>query len=427
MLRGFKTRLDLNNKQATVCAKNAGTARFAWNQTLAYIKDCEKRHEDVNKYGRNLRNWMVKNVKKNNKWMYEASKCSAANAVLNLGTAYNNYYSLQKKHNFKKGKYLKHKDGTYKLDKDGNKIWRQDGLPQFKKKGVNDSFTLDCENPLKIDGKFITLPKIGKVKCFEILPQVEVKSVTISKRADMWFISFHYEKNVQHTVKQQDTVGIDVGIKTLATLSDGKIFENKKPYQKAIKKIKHLQREVSRRFVQNAENQSNNYKKSKKRLARQHYRVSCVRSDTIHNITTYITRNYKAICIEDLNVRGMSKNHKLASAILDGGFFEFKRQILYKAEMYGCNVLVANTFYPSSKTCSECGSVKHNLKLSDRTYVCEECGCVIDRDVNASVNLKNLADRTAVAAFGEESQIGGKPPINVLCELGIKHQMYKFV
>ena len=256
----------------------------------------------------------------------------------------------------------------------------------------------------------------------------EIKNCTISRMADQWYISFKKEREKNYTVKKFDHVGVDLGIKTLATLSNGEVFENLKPYKNAKKKLRKQQKEVSRRFVEGADSQSNNYKKSVNKLAKTHATVANVRKDCIHKITTYLAKNFETVIIENLKPKNMSKNHNLASAILDGGFYEFKRQLLYKKRWYGGMLLVANQFYPSSKLCSCCKNKKSDLKLSDRTYVCDICGYIGDRDLNSGINLDDLnklAVSSTVLALGDESPTSRE--VQLVDELGMKHQLYIFV
>ena len=165
--------------------------------------------------------------------------------------------------------------------------------------------------------------------------------------------------------------------------------------------MKRLQRIVSKRFVKGSKKQSKNYKKACEKVAKLHQKIANQRNDYSHKLTTYLAKNHSEIVIEDLNVRGISKNHKLASAILDGGFFEFRRQLTYKSEWYGSKVTVVNRYYPSSKICSNCGEKKATLKLSERHFNCDKCGFKIDRDLNASLNLKKMAVSYTVPACGE--------------------------
>jgi putative transposase len=192
------------------------------------------------------------------------------------------------------------------------------------------------------------------------------------------------------TVKKNAVVGVDLGIKTLATLSDGQTVENKRAYKTYKRKLKLAQRQVSKKF-QKGQKQSKNYKKVALKVAKIHQKVANVRKDALHKLTTHLSKNHDEVVIEDLNVKGMSRNHKLASAILDGGFYEFRRQLTYKCDWYGSKLTVVDRFYPSSKTCSGCQTVKKEFSLKERTYCCEHCELVIDRDLNAAINLKSKA------------------------------------
>lgn len=404
--KSFKIRLEPNNKQATLFSQHCGVARHAYNIGLAYCNDLFKSGEKIPS-AITLHKWLVAIVKKENPWYYDSSKCSPQEALRDLEKAFKNFHRLQKK----SGYTLKDKKGFLK------------GLPNFKKKGKKDSFYL--EGAIRIENNLIKLPKIGWVKLSERVNVGEIKNCVVSRKADDWFLSFKTEYTSIKTEKKFDVVGGDLGIKTLLTLSNGEIFENIKPYKNAKKKLRKQQKEVSRRFVKGTKNQSNNYKKSVLKLAKTHAQVANVRKDTLHKITTYLAKNFETVVIEDLKVSNMVKNHNLASAILDGGFYEFKRQLLYKKEWYGGSVILANTYFPSSKLCSCCGSKKEVLKLSEREYACTECSSVIDRDLNASKNLENLAVSSTVTAFGDKSS--DSKEFQLVDELGIKHQVFTFV
>lgn len=404
--KSFKIRLEPNNRQTTAFLKHCGTARHAYNAGLSYCNDLYSSGEKVPS-AITLHKWLVATIKKENPWYYEVSKCSPQEALRNLEKAFKSFHRIQKQSKYS----LKDKKGRLK------------GLPNFKKKGNKDSFYL--EGTIRIEKNLIKLPKIGWIKCSEVLPNGNIKNVVISRKGDEWFISLKTEYISVRTNKQYSTVGVDLGVKTLATLSNGEVFENLKPYKNAKKKLRKQQKEVSRRFVKGAKNQSNNYKKSVLKLSKTHAKVANVRKDNLHKITSYLSKNFETVVIEDLKVSNMSKNKNLASAILDGGFYEFKRQLLYKKEWYGGNLILANTYFPSSKLCSCCGSRKEVLKLSEREYVCTECSSIIDRDINASINLKNLAVSSTVTAFGDKSS--DSKEFQLVDELGIKHQMFTFV
>jgi putative transposase len=233
-------------------------------------------------------------------------------------------------------------------------------------------------------------------------------SAVISSRAGWWFVSIAVE--VEHDVPTHkgEAVGIDLGIKTLATCSDGVVFENQKHYRQSLGRIKGLSKGLSRKVEG-----SQNWWKHTRKLARAHYRVACQRQDTLHKLTTQVTRMYALIGLEDLNTKGMLANHRLAQAVSDASFFEVQRQLLYKAEQYGGYVQLVSQWYPSSKTCHACGWIKEDLTLDDRVWVCEHCGTVNERDLNAALNIKAEAlrlvtDVPVVASSGQKFTCGAE-------------------
>ncbi|TVQ44268.1 MAG: transposase [Gloeocapsa sp. DLM2.Bin57] len=384
-LVGFKTSLRLNNQQATLAAKHAGVARHAYNWGLA---TCLQALENKTKLPSSvdLHKKLVAEVKSVYAWYYEVSKCAPQQALRNLSQAFMNWW---------KHKHCK--------------------KPIFKKKGKRDSFYL--EGNIRISGNKIKIPIFGWVTCDEILPTVIPKNVTISKRANKWFISFKYELGDKLTVKKSERVGVDVGINALATCSDGTVYPNPKAYRKAKKKIARLQRKVSRKVKG-----SNNRKKAIAKLAIAHKRVSDIRKDNLHKITTSLAKNHSQVVIEDLNVSGMLKNHKLASAIADCGFFEFKRQLEYKCNWYGSELIVVDRFYPSSQLCSNCGN-RQKMPLKERVYRCACCKTSLDRDLNASINFKNYAStpssgETFKKACGEVKSLD-----NIVVETSLKQEV----
>jgi putative transposase len=378
MLLGFKTELKLNNQQKTLLAKNAGTARHAWNWgnrlCLEILTHNNNNPEDKIKFPTaiDLHKWLVALVKRENQWYYESSKCAPQYALRHLSDAWKNCFSKKK------------------------------GRPKFKKKGRHDSFTLD--GSIKIDHFKIQVPKIGWLKTYERLPQgVIPKSITISRQADRWFASFKIETQTKITPKILDVVGVDVGVKNLATLSTGEVFEGAKSYRKLEQKLARLQRMVSRRELK-----SNNWHKAQLKVARLHKKIADIRKDTLHKLTTYLTKNHSQIVIEDLNVSGMMANHKLAKSLADMGFFEFRRQLDYKCQLYGSELIVADRWFASSKICSNCGAKKESLSLSERIYQCHVCSFVCDRDLNAIYNLARTAKMGQSNSPREaSSQIGG--------------------
>lgn len=371
MLLGFKTELKLNNKQRTLMAQHAGCARHAWNVGLALTKavlDYNQEHpEDKQKFPTaiDLHKWLVAVVKPQFPWYYEVSKCAGQNALRNLSQAWDRCFKNVSK------------------------------PPKFKKKGRHDSFTLD--GTIKVVDHFkIQLPRIGVVKTYERLPHgFKPKSVTISRQADRWFISWKIEVNIEPTPKTTEVVGVDLGVKNLATLSTGEVVEGAKAYRRLESKLRRLQW-----LNRNKQVGSANWRKTQIKIARLHRRVANIRKDTLHKLTTYLAKNHGMVVIEDLNVSGMLANHKLAKAVQDMGFYEFRRQLDYKTELYGSELLVADRWFASSKTCSNCGTKKDALTLSERTYCCSNCGLTLDRDLNAALNLAALAGSSPVSACG---------------------------
>lgn len=252
----------------------------------------------------------------------------------------------------------------------------------------------------------------------------KIMSATISRVADRWFVSLTVETpDDSHLPKaeNQGAVGVDLGVSALATLSTGEPpIPGPKPHKALLKRVRRLSRSLSRK-----QKGSTNRRKAKAKLARLHARIANLRQDALHKLTTGLTRRLHTLGIEDLNVRGMMANRHLARSIADMGFFEFRRQLEYKAAMRGGVVVVADRWYSSSKTCSNCGHKLETLPLAVRKWTCPACGTTHDRDLNAAINLKNLAVSSTVSACGEEgSGLGRKlktKPASVKQELSTKH------
>ena len=231
------------------------------------------------------------------------------------------------------------------------------------------------------------------VKTYERLPMgYKPKSITISRKADSWFVSFKLEVEPNPTPKTVDVVGVDLGVKILAYLSTGLSFQGAKAYKRYEKRLSRLQWLNRNKVIG-----SNNWKKAQIRIAKLHAKIANIRKDTLHKLTTYLAKNHSQIVIEDLNVSGMLKNGKLAKAIADMGFYQFRRQLEYKCQLYGSKLIVADRFFPSSKTCSNCGWHNPDLKLSDRWFLCVGCGSFFERDWNASINLSRWSHHQAKA------------------------------
>ncbi|MFT0799191.1 RNA-guided endonuclease InsQ/TnpB family protein [Synechococcus sp. R5-12] len=356
MLLGFRTRLELNNRQKTLAAQHAGVARHAYNWGLAICRQALENRQKL-PTAIDLHKRLVAEVKKENPWYYQVSKCAPQQALRNLEQAF--------------------------------KRWRsgQGRFPRFKRKGVRDSFYL--EGSIRISGDRIKVPILGWLRCAELLPTATPKNVVISLRAGHWYISFKYEAPAPQVEKTGEVVGVDLGIHHLATCSDGEVFENPKPYRKARKRLARLQRRLSRKQKGSA-----NRKKAVVQLGKAHKRVADIRQDNLHKLTTYLAKKYRVVVIEGLQVKNLLKNRKLAGALSDCGFYELRtpsryrerRQLEYKARLYGCQVVVADRFYPSSQLCSGCGH-RQKMPLQERVFCCPCCGLELDRDLNAALNL----------------------------------------
>jgi putative transposase len=404
-VRGYKTELDLNNEQRTACLKHAGCARFAYNWGLARAiaayhakgprPNAMQLHRELNA------------LKKTDfPWMYEVSKCAMQEALRDLDNAY--------KHFFRR----------LALKKEG-KLKGKVGFPVFKKKSKGiGSFRLT--GSIHVFPDAVQLPRLGRLRLHEqgYLPtDAKVLSATVSEEAGRWYVSVQVEEEQQKPeTTATSAIGVDLGMKTLAMLSDGTTFENPRALKHAQKKLRRLERQKSRRTKG-----SKNRKKTCRKLAKQHARVAHIRRDATHKLTTHLCKNHALVAIEDLHVSGMLKNHKLAQAVSDSNFAEIRRQLIYKAERYGSCLVVIDRFYPSSKTCSACGYVKRELGLHERTFVCEACGMVIDRDHNAALNLLSEALRSTDSSSGSHACGQGSSGLfdgkgeTALGEAGTKH------
>lgn len=377
MLLVHKIALKPNNKQVTYFKKACGVARFAYNWGLAEWK---KQYESGGKPSEISLRKKLNAIKKTEfPWMQEVTKVAPQQAIKNLGSAFNRFFKHQ-------GKY-----------------------PQFKKKGIRDSFRADNgpaiagENAVKLISKKINLPRIGWIKLQEELRfQGQIKSVTVSRRADRWYAAISVETNqLPHERKNHASVGIDLGIKTFVQLSSGVLFAGAKPHTSKLKRLRRLSRNLSRKKKGSA-----NYAKAKNRLSKLHVEIANIRSDCLHKISTEIVLNHTRICIEDLNVAGMIKNRKLSRHIMDQSFSEFRRQLEYKSNWYESELIIADRFFPSSKMCHACHEINDALTLSDRYWTCGHCSMTHDRDLNAAINLEkyknNTVSSTEINACGEE-------------------------
>ncbi len=358
MLVAHKIRIYPNEEQEVYFSKAFGIARFSYNYGLAKWKEALDVKEKTS--WQTIRNKFNSIKHQEYPWISEVSKHPSANAFENLGTAMRNFFKKQCK------------------------------FPNFKKKGIKDSFRVEETDSriIKIIEKSLKIPRLDPIKMSESLRfDGKVKQVTISRRASMYFASFliEVEENPYTQVKSKKSVGIDLGLKSFVTLSDGLFVEPLHALKGKLRKLEKLSRSLSKKVKG-----SNNRSKARAKLARLHYRIDCIRKDFLHKVSSYITSNYKKICMETLNVKGLMKNRKLSKAFADASMYAFKCMLEYKSIWKGCELYFADRFFPSSKMCSNCGEVKELLLLSERTYKCDICGYIEDRDINAAINLRNL-------------------------------------
>jgi putative transposase len=354
--RTHKITLDPTFKQKRWFSQQCGYARFAYNQALSDFK--------IGLDTDNFQSWQTLNnnfnkTKQGYDWTSSQDQRAALYAIKNLGQGIANWVSKRAK------------------------------FPKFKGRGHKQSFTTNNQF-VEVQGKKIKLPKIGWVKMFQELRwSGKIMKVTISRTAYRWFVSITVETTEDTQAVDNSThpvIGIDVGINTLATLSDGTKYDNPRPLKRYEQKLKREQRKLSRKVLK-----SNNWYKQKLKVARIHYHITCIRNDAHHKTTTDIVNNASAIGIETLKVTNMLKNRRLAKALSDSALGGFLQKLKTKSETLEIPVTEAPQFFASSKTCSKCGHKKKELKLSERTYHCNQCGISIDRDVNAAINLRNVA------------------------------------
>lgn len=365
MLRVHKIRLDPTAAQAEHFARACGTARFAWNWALAEWQRQYTAHQLDATLPRPSEGALRKQLnaikREQFPWMLEVTKSAPQEAIRALGRAYNNWFaSLSGK---RKGPKLR--------------------APRFKKKFQHDAFKFD--EKFAVDGCRIRIPNLGWVRMRESLRfPGALKGATVTRTAHAWFVAILVDTDVlPERSKSHAVVGVDLGIKALATFSDGTpAVAGPKALSGLLQRLRRLSRAHSRKQKGSA-----NRRKSAQRLARLHYRISCIRQNALHQLTHRLTRDYAVVCIEDLHVKGLLRNRKLARHIADAGLGEFRRQLEYKAAQRGVMVSVVDRWYPSSKTCSACGALNDGLALSERRWVCT-CGAEHDRDGNAAVNIE---------------------------------------
>ncbi|MFX1255527.1 MAG: RNA-guided endonuclease InsQ/TnpB family protein [Promethearchaeota archaeon] len=372
--RGYKYELKVNNKERTLLAMYAGTARFAWNWGLAQRLKRYNENEGNDRYTDAMKQHKELNVLKKSAfaWMYQVSKCVPQEALRDLQKAFENFFADLKKRR-----------------ETGSKP--QVGFPKFKKKGkCKDTFRLTGTIKVFSEAKLVQLPRLKKLRLKEkpeLHPSTKILSVTVSRTADRWYVSLTVTEDVQKLPEKccvPDTlVGIDAGLAKFMALSNGLYVPRLKFLHQRLRQLKRLSQAHSRK-----KKGSNNRKKSAMKLARFYRKVTNTRTDFHQKLSTYLVKNHDVIVIEDLYLKGLIKNKKLSRYWADHAHGELQRMLTYKSKKYGTTLIKADRWFPSSQLCSNCLLPHKTLTLQDRTFTCAFCGQSLDRDTNASINLE---------------------------------------
>ena len=382
MLRAIKYELNPTKTQKEQIKQTCGCCRLVYNTMLdRKIRAYKESGTTISAF--ELINQLPQ-LKSELTFLKEAPCQSLQQAIRNLDSAYTNF--------FRKGGF---------------------GFPKFKKKGVRDSFRIPVACVIDYNNWTIKVAKIGTIRFFKgHNKQINgrIKSYTISHTStDRYFISVLYETDDRAKLNNNKSVGIDMGIKDFAILSDGKVFENQKYLKHNLRRLRVLQRTVSRRFQQGKkrEEQSNNWKKVVKQVAKLQERIAFQRYDYLHKTSTWIAKNYSTVCVETLNVKGMQKNHHLAQSISDCGWSMFLNMLEYKCD----NLVKIDKWFASSQTCSVCGHKEEKVKnLAVREWTCPVCGTHHNRDFNAARNIEREGLSLCGLKVGDYSELAPRTP-----------------
>ena len=369
----YKFRIYPTSEQEVLLAKHFGHTRFVYNHFLNERKEQYQKDKKSDNYYAQAKT--LTEIKKNEEtqWLKEVNSQTLQFALRSLDTAFLNFFR-------------------------GNAQF-----PKFKSKKHKNTFTIPQFGTIE-DGK-INIPKFKdgiKVKLHrEVKGKIGKMSITKTPNGK-YYVSIFTEQEIEQLPKTNKQVGIDLGLKDFVITSDNKKFKNNRYTKKYAKQLKKAQQHLSRK-----QKGSNGFEKQKLKVAKINEKIASCRLDTLHKVSHQLVSEYDVIVCEDLNVKGMIKNHKLSKHIADASWGNFVTLLQYKCDWYGKELVKVNRFYPSSKTCNECGWINQNLKLSDREWTCNSCGVIHDRDVNASKNilkegLKNISVGTIEYTGGEE-------------------------
>jgi putative transposase len=358
MIKAHKIRLNPTPKQATYFAKAAGTARFCFNWAVA---EWERQYEAGEKpTALKLRTQFHAIRKEQFPWSYDVTKCAIEGAFMDVAAAFKNFFA-------------------------GRKAGRTTGFPKLKsKKRSRQSFYL-ANDKFTVGDHWIDVPKLGRVNMAESLRfSGKILSARISKTASWWFVSITVEQPDEAVSSSAHPVGVDVGLNRLATLSDGRRYENQRPLAHQLKKLRRLNKELARRT-----RGGKNWLKTKDKLGRMHYEITCIRLDWLHKLTTEIVQTSGIIALENLHVKGLIRNRCLSRSFSDASVGKLLDLLESKVWHQGGMLIKVDRFFPSSQLCHCCGARKEDLTLADRIFLCPnpDCGYIGDRDENASWNI----------------------------------------
>ncbi len=358
MIKAHKIRLHPTPEQANYFARAAGTARFTFNWAVAEWK---RQYEAGGKPSAFALRTQFNEIKKEQfPWVYDVTKCAVEGAFMDVAAAFKNFF-------------------------EGRKAGRKTGFPKFKtKRRSRQSFYL-ANDKFTVGAHWIDVPKLGRVNMAESLRFTgKILSARISKQASWWWVSITLDQPDEIPLNTSPPVGVDVGLNRLATLSDGRKFENQRPLVSQLKKLRRLNKELARRTKG-----GKNWLKTKDKLSRTHYEIACMRLDWLHKLTTEIAKTSGIVAVEDLHVKGLIRNRCLSRSFSDAAVGTLLDLLESKVPRQGGMLLKVDRFFPSSQLCHCCGIRKEDLTLVDRIFVCPnfDCGYSGDRDENAALNL----------------------------------------
>ena len=358
MIKAHKIRLHPTPEQANYFARAAGTARFTFNWAVAEWK---RQYEAGGKPSALALRTQFNEIKKEQfPWVYDVTKCAVEGAFMDVTAAFKNFF-------------------------EGRKAGRKTGFPKFKTKRRSRQSFYVANDKFTVGDHWIDVPKLGRVNMAETLRFTgKILSARISKQASWWWVSITVEMPAEIPLNTSPPVGVDVGLNRLATLSDGRKFENQKPLVYQLKKLRRLNKELARRTKG-----GKNWLKTKDKLSRTHYEIACMRWDWLHKLTTQIAKTSGIVAVEDLHVKGLIRNRCLSRSFSDAAVGTLLDLLESKVPRQGGMLLKVDRFFPSSQLCHCCGTRKEDLTLADRIFVCPnfDCGYSGDRDENAALNL----------------------------------------